>query len=180
MYRSIGLALTGAATLASLWSMAPRVYAQDAQTDSARSAEQVRAALGNAGYQVGEAHTWTWMQPPFSAFRMSDAATDRVWTVVVYPDPAAANEARLHAADGQSLNETVSNEPRLVIGFGPSVWYGNVALVQSTESRLGRLYLLQTDRDNGVYDAADPTIERPDDAVDLDVRNALVNSAVNL
>jgi len=87
----------------------------------------------------------------------------------VYPDPTAAQTAREHG-------------PRLVIGFGESVWRGNVALVQTTRAELDRTFQLQQDRDNGVF-AEEPNVVRepgtPTTAVDLDFLQALENSAVN-
>lgn len=180
MYRSINLALVSTAFAMCLWTTtAPPVLAEDAQPRSTLSTGQVRAAFDSAAYHLSEPHTWSWVQPPFTAFHVSAAGSDRVWTVIVYPDVAAADQARLAAAPGQLLTATITNGPRLVVGFGPSVWYGNVAVVQSTESRLEQLYLLHTERDNGVYEVADPSIERPNDAVDLDVQTALENGAVN-
>jgi hypothetical protein len=145
--------------------------------------DQLRTALVSSGYQVDAAHTWDWTQPSFTSFRVSDSATGRVLTVVVYPTTSAADTARLQAAHGQAQNATVSDGPYLAVGFGPSTWNGNVAMVESTESELERLYQAQVDRDNGVVDevssvAAD--FERPAVAVDVDFQEALVRSAVNL
>jgi len=74
------------------------------------------------------------------------------------------------------------NERVVMVGYGQSLWDGNVALVQTTESQLERLDRAQADLANGVY--RDPIVARdpgvPDFVVDLDFLQALQNGAVNL
>jgi hypothetical protein len=145
--------------------------------------DQIRSAFVASGYQVGDTHTWTWTQPGFAALRVSDEVSGRVLTVIVYPSVDAADTARLQAARAQTQNATSSTGPYLVTGFGPSVWNGNVALVESTQVLLERLYQRQVDRDNGVLDELPPSgadDERPLVAVDLDFQQALVRGAANL
>src|SRR5262249_9323502 len=107
------------------WSMTPSAFAQAAlstSTNAAFSVNQARAAFRAAGYLVGESHTWDWMEPPFTAFRVSDPATDRVVTVVVYANVDAADQARLQAARGQRQDASTRDGPALVTGFGSSFW----------------------------------------------------------
>jgi hypothetical protein len=164
-----------------LWSMPPSAFAQAAtSTNAAFSADQTRVVFANAGYLVGESHTWGWMQPPFTAFRVSDPATGRVLTVVVYANVDAAEQARLQAARGQIHDASSVDGPPLVPGFGRSLWSGNVALVQSTESKLQHLYQQQEARDMRVDDDATPVVERALDSVDVDLAKALVIGAVGL
>jgi hypothetical protein len=176
-------ALVSAAAAACLWAAPGVSSAQQAPSSGAAfDVDQVRAAFAASGYQVGAAHTWGWTQPAFTTLRIADGGTGRVVTVIVYPSADAAGTARLQATHGQAQGAT-STGPYLVTGFGPSVWQGNVAMVESTESVLERLYQLQVDRDNGVLDgpptsAADD--ERPLIAVDLDFQQALVGGAANL
>jgi hypothetical protein len=58
----------------------------------------------------------------------------------------------------------------------------NVAMVESRESLLERLYQAQVDRDNGVLEVQSAALsdERPAVVVDVDFQQALLNGAVNL
>jgi hypothetical protein len=112
------------------------------------------------------------MQPPFTSFRVSDPDTGRVLTVVIYASTSEAAIARVEAEHGQLLDHSGIDGPWLVRGFGPSVWNGNVALVQSTESHLKRV-----GSNNGMYDNPASLQEPVADAVDLDFQQALIKRA---
>ena len=180
MSRFIRTVFASVAAVAWLWYMTRPAFAQAApSTNATFSVDQTRAAFSNAGYRVGESHTWDWMEPPFTSFRVSDPATDRMLTVMVYANVDAADTARLQAAHGHTQDDS-SHGPALVTGFGPSFWSGNVALVQSTESTFQRLYQLQVARDMSVNGEAAPALERPVVTVDVDFARALVTGAVDL
>ena len=178
MHRSTRSLLASLAAAACLWPVAAH-----AQTSApAVQVEQVRAAFSNAGYQVDTALDWSWMSPPVTSFRVHDAAHDRVLMVLVYPSDTAALAGRLEAeAHEQALNTgqpvASTDGPHMVIGFGPSTWRGKLALVQSSESELSRVYRAQNDQM-----VPDPVVDSAPTAllVDLDFLQALDNSAVNL
>jgi hypothetical protein len=168
MHRSITTLAAGLAAALCLWPVA--AMAQDAPPTSGPTVEQVRGAFAGAGFQVDSAINWDWTAPPVSTFRVHDSAEGRELMVLVYPNAAAAQLASNHG-------------PRLVIGFGESVWRGNVALVQSTQAELNRAFQLQLERENGML-VEEPALTGepglPTYAVDLDFLRALDNSAANL
>jgi hypothetical protein len=177
------------ALAAGLVPLAATVHAQDIPaTGPLLSVDQARAAFTSAGYQVGQAHVWDWTQPPVATFDIHDQVNDRVVMVLVYPSATAAQLGRVEAeAHEQTLSAgqplTRSDGPHLVIGYGPSIWNGNIALVQTSQTQLERMYRAQTDRDNGVYVDPDRVLGDPNLptlAVDLDFQQALQNGAVNL
>jgi hypothetical protein len=149
------------ATAACLWALPAVTSAQEAPASlpAALSVDDIHSRFAQSGYLVGEAHTWAWAQPPFTSFRVSDAASDRVLAVVVYPSTEATNVARAEA--GQYP----------VTGFGPALWSGNVALAESNDELLTR----QTD---AMFDTRTPT--PPPIAVDFDFQQALVHGATHL
>jgi hypothetical protein len=165
MSRSVRPIVAAVAAAACLWPVA--AAAQEASpTDSPRpSVERIREAFAGAGFQVDQALTWDWTSPPVSTVRVDDPVRGRVLMVLVYPDTRAAQAARAH-------------DPHLVVGFGQSVWRGNVALVETTQSRLDRMNRWQADCDNGMY--IDPDLQgevsRPEVTVDPDFLQALGTS----
>jgi hypothetical protein len=141
--RSVRFILVSAFVAAFVCGLPAVSHAQEATPPSATlelESNQIVAAFASGGYQVGEPHTWTWTQPPFTSVRVLDQTTDRVLRVLIYPSAAAAETARLQATHAQAQSVTSSTGPYLVTGFGPSVWMGNVPMVQSRESLLERLY----------------------------------------
>jgi hypothetical protein len=180
MSRSKGLVVVVALAIGCLSLLAGSAYAQPA----ADTVEQARGAFARAGYQVDAAHTWDWMAPSFSSFQVRDTANDRVLMVLVYPSADAAQAARLEAAAHEQMLNVESPErdaaPRLVTGYGPSTWIGNVALVETTGYQLDRIYKAQVDRDAGLY--VDPQLMQSpigaDVAVDPDFQQALQRGAV--
>jgi hypothetical protein len=104
--------------------------------------------------------------------------------VLVYSSATAAEAARLEAeAHEQALNSGIpllsDLGPHLVVGYGPSLWDGNVALVQTTESELAQAYQSQVDREHIDVDMADAG-NRTAPPVDADFQEVLQSSLVNL
>jgi hypothetical protein len=120
--------------------------------------DEVSAAFSNAGFEVDRTLTWGWTSPRVSTFQVRDRGRDRLLMVLVYPDPVSPTSGA-----------------RLVDGFGESVWHGNVALVQSTQAEVNRLFQLQNDRDNCGNDepAAAPEPRPRTIAVDPDFEQAM-------
>jgi len=151
-----------------------------------RTVEQARQAFSDAGYTVDQAHTWDWTSPPFATFQVKDSSRDRVLVVLVYPSVGAAQVARLQAASNEQPSAARPSGgdvgPHMVIGYGPSTWSGNVAMVQTTGSQLLQLYQIQIDQSNDFY--VNPDLARassqPQIAVDVDFQQALQNGLVNL
>ncbi len=167
MNRSIRSLAASLAVAMCLWPVA--AAAQDAP-QTGPTVEQVRGVFAGAGFQVDSALSWDWTAPPVSTFRVHDSAQGRELMVLVYPNAMAAQAAR-------------DRGPHLVIGYGESVWRGNVALVQTTQAELDRAFQLQNDRDNGEFVVEPPVVREPglpSYAVDLDFLQALENSAANL
>jgi hypothetical protein len=120
--------------------------------------DQVRSQFLRRGYDVREALRFDWTSPPVTFFQVRDGlgTTDRVLMVLLYPDSAAARSEHLQA---QARDETAQNwslvysddhGPRLVPGYGQSVWWQNVALVQSSRRELNQLFTDALDRDNQI------------------------------
>jgi hypothetical protein len=182
MNRSVRFLATGLAVALCLWPVA--AAAQDAQPSTGPTVEQVRGVLTRAGYQVDPALNWDWTSPPVSTFRVHDAARELM--VLVYPSTTAVQAGRVQAqAHEQALNASSGDAsdrgPHLVIGYGESAWRGNVALVQTTQVELDRLFQVQSDRSNGLYEQPDLVRELglPSIAVDFDFLQALDNGAAN-
>jgi hypothetical protein len=180
--QSIGIAVTG--VLVSLFSSPLGAAAQPAPS-AGLTVDQVRSSFSSAGFQVDQAHTWDWTSPPVTTLQVQDGSDDRVLLVLVYASPTAAQAARLQAEDREQLHNPGSftaDGPRLVEGYGPSVWNNNVALVETTRSELAGLYQRQLDIANGVDVQPDRVVQQsvPNAAVGLDFQQALTSSVVNL
>jgi len=146
------------------------------------SAEQVQAEFARAGYQVDQAVQWTWSSPGLTTFRVLDSDTDRVLMVFVYPDQAAADTAREQAGRFEA-----DQNPRLIAGYGPSQWQANVAMVQSSESRLRRMAGADYEREMAVIVSSGnyqpELIAEPREsayAVDVDFGLLLTGALLNL
>jgi myo-inositol catabolism protein IolC len=116
--------------------------------------DQVSARFIEAGYQVGAPTTW-WTNGS-TTFHVHDQITPadpnpRMIMVLVYPDlaTAQAERAQAEAAGGSVALASAEFGPRLVPGYGPSVWQGNVAVVASSFIELNRLYEAQAETDLG-------------------------------
>ena len=132
------------------------------------SVDQVRAAFVTRGYQVDLPLKWEWTSPPVTTFRVTDQTRDRLLVVLVYPGAdAAQSAARREGA-------------RLVLGFGPSTWRGNVALVQTSPADLNRAYRAQNALDDGMD--GDRLVDPPliGTRVDFDFLEALDTSVTIL
>jgi hypothetical protein len=84
--------------------------------------DQLRNAFIHSGYAVDQPLIWSWLSPPLTSFHAYDQRLGRMLLVQVYPDQAP----------------TVLL-PRLVPGYGPPVWFQNVALAEASNVELARL-----------------------------------------
>jgi len=145
------------------------------------SVAQVQAAYGAAGYNVDQAYAWDWTRPPVTSFQVHGQTDGRVLMVLVYASNTAAEGARLQAETHEQAFGIGQGGagPHMVLGYGPSLWRGNVALVQSTDAQLMRV---SESRGTGMPGdkvfLEDPSL--PNIAVDLDFQEALQSGAVNL
>jgi hypothetical protein len=121
---------------------------------------------------------WGWLQPRVTTMVVHDTATGRVLTVFVFPDAGSAGLFRREIAHQQAD----SSNPYLLDGYGPSAWTANVGMVESTELQLAHLAQVESAQSTGMYPTADDAahLHAPDIPVDLDLQQALRNSAVNL
>jgi hypothetical protein len=112
-------------------------------------------------------------------FVVHDASSQRILMVLVFP---SVQDAGLFRAMVATHQESTGSDPPIVPGYGPSVWSGNIALIESSESNLAQVVQLQADQDNGVYHdpSATPDPRTPDITVDLDFQQALRTGVVNL
>jgi hypothetical protein len=198
MHRITRSLFAGLLVAAGLWPVAGAAYAvdntptgstpaQSTPTGPVLTVDQVRDIYVGAGYKVDPSYSWDWTSPPVTTFQVNDL-NGRILLVLVYPTATAAVDGRLQAESHElALNAgasiTSAAGPHLVVGYGPSVWNGNVALVQTSQAQLDRVYQAQVDRDSGVYAAPSPVAEDPglpNVAVDLDFLQALQNGAANL
>jgi hypothetical protein len=166
-----------------LWPVAASAQAQPGPlTTSTMSVEQVRNSFTSAGFQVDRTLNWEWTSPPVSSIQVQDLAHNRVLMVLVYADTAAADLGRREALANDPQPSSAGLGPHLVTSYGPSVWRGNVALVQTSQSELRRAFQIQNERDNAMSMTGD-LLQEPEVAnyaVDFDFQQALDNSAVNL
>jgi hypothetical protein len=115
------------------------VQAQDVpHSDVTLTVDQVRGTFAGAGFQIDGVHNWDWTSPPVSTVQIHDQSSGRVLMALVYPSSAAAQAARFQAQAREPADQSGSYGPHLVAGFGPSLWHGNVALQQTTQSELDR------------------------------------------
>jgi len=188
MLRSSRSLIPVLAAIVCLWPAPGSAQAERSpQPSVVETTDQVRAAFVGAGYDVGQPDSWNWTSPPVTTFQVRDAGRDRVLMVLVYSSTTAAEAARLEAeVHEQALNGGIpmlsDSGPHILVGYGPSVWNGSVALVQTTESELAQAYQAQVDLDTiqhiGV-DLADGGNRTPP-PVDADFQKLLYTSLVNL
>ncbi len=181
MHRASRSFLRGLVVAGCLWTLAGTALAQDLPVRGpVLAVDQVRGAFSTAGYQVDQTLTWDWTSPPVSTFQVHDLASGRVLMVLVYPTAAAAQAERRQALAREPGLD--GGNPHLIAGYGQSLWSGNVAIVQTTQSQLQRIFQLQLERDNGV--SVNPDLVQdlglPEIAVDSDFQQALEDGAVNL
>jgi hypothetical protein len=108
---------------------------------STMTPEQVRSQFLADGFQTSEPLTW-WTNGS-TTFTVEDPTEQnspaaRILMVIVYPDMAAAAAERHDGA-------------HLVPGYGPSVFEGNVALMQSTRAELARRYAAELNSNDPGY-----------------------------
>jgi hypothetical protein len=147
------------------------------------TAEQAHDAFTAAGYAADPIIDWAWRTPSqhtlLRTFEVRDSANQRLVMVLVFPSFEAVGFVRNTVAVHRQAEEP--DQP-LVAGYGPSVWRGNVAMVESTQSTLARVAELEADQDTSFFEdpSADADARAPDIQVDLDFQQALNNSDVNL
>jgi hypothetical protein len=137
MNRSTGLSLAFAATLAGLAPMAaPRL----ASAQENYSAEELREEFIRAGYVADEPMRWSTSSA--TTFTVRDG--DRVLMVFVHPTIETAQITHQHAAASDPEYDATSGDerrgPRLVRGFGQSLWVDNIAMIQSSQAELDRTF----------------------------------------
>ena len=161
--------------------LCPGVVAAQTQTssDPVTTPEQAQAAFTSTGYQVDPIQTWGWTTPSVRSFEVHDPATQRVLMVLVFP---TAGDAALLRGEMALHQESATSNPYLVSGYGPSMWSGNIAMMESNESHLERVAQLQADQNNGVYDSPEAVLDAraPNITVDVDFQRALQISGMNL
>jgi hypothetical protein len=137
------------------------------------SPEQVRAEYVDRGFQASRPITW-WTDGS-TTFTIEDptelnSPSGRVLMVIVFPDLASAEAAR-------------QADDRLVMGYGPSVFQGNVALVQTTRGDIMRRYAAEVNRSDPSYagtDTSPEAITEPSYPVGLDFLAVLRSDTTNL
>ena len=143
------------------------------------TAEHARDAFARDGFEVDAITNWGWSVPTLRTFKVRETASERVLMVLVFP---TSQDAGLLRGQLALHEESTTPDPYVVAGYGPGVWSGNVALVQSTESQLALVAQLQADQDDG--QSPDPAVveaaRAPDIAVDVDFQEALTKSVTNL
>jgi hypothetical protein len=143
------------------------------------TAEQARDTFAQQGFETEAIVAWGGVAPTLRTFKVRDSASRRVLMVLVFP---SSQDAGLLRGQMARREESTTLHPYVIAGYGQSVWSGNVALVQSTESQLELVDGLQADQNNGIYD--DPIMVRdaqaPGIAVDTDFQEALTNGVANL
>jgi hypothetical protein len=179
MNHSLRSLVTGLAAAVCFWPAGVAARTPDvASAGPALTVDNVRDSYASAGFQVARAQTWTWAAPPVTSLQIRDQSSGRVLMVLVYSDPAVAETARLQA-QAQDVSGERSSNPHLIPGYGASVWHGNVALVQTTQAQLDRLFQLQSDCANDLYVEPDLVPER-NGLVDVDFQQALTSSTLRL
>ncbi len=152
--------------------------------EPSRTTDAVRDDFIAAGYDASPATMW-WTNR-VTTFSARDASRDQILMVLVFPSLEAAQSERLQAAANDGDGNVANQHPLLVPGYGPSEWRGNVAIVQSSQSALARLYVAQYDDGQSILvrtgdDETDALAMRPIQvgrAVDADVLAILAPSAV--
>jgi hypothetical protein len=127
--------------------------------------DQIRSRFVGGAYEVGETLHFDWTSPPVTSFVVRDrhGSADRVLMVLLYPDSAAAQfahrlaQVRQEATQNPSLVYSDTHGPPMVLGYGESVWRQNVAMVQSSQSGLNRIFraALDLDHQTGAYTVDD-------------------------
>ena len=129
------------------------------------------------------------IQDPGTSYLANVQGADyRVVMAIVYPDDQTAYAAhqQAHQAAMAAVGHPVAfdddNGPRLLSGYGGSVWRGNVALVEST---LVNLYTYDFQRNHEAYAMNDPRQFEPGFApskgqygVDNDIVSCLDSAAL--
>jgi hypothetical protein len=130
--------------------------------------EHVISQYQAQGFQTSQPITW-WTNGS-TTFTVEDPADQSsVVMVIVYPDAATAQADRRDGA-------------HLVPGYGPTIFQGNVALMQTTRAELARRYAAELNSNDPSYvrSAAAEIVAEPSTAVGLDFLAVLQPELVNL
>jgi hypothetical protein len=140
MNRSTRLVIGAVASVLALLPLGARAQESAAQVFSI---DVVSAAFIGSGYTVEEPMHWQWTNPPVTTLRVRGLSTgdDRLLMVLMYADVASADAER----------RSVRGE-HPVPGYGPAVWTGNVAMVQSTQTELDKHYAALAEAQLGIPD----------------------------
>jgi hypothetical protein len=164
--------------ISAIASLTPHVADAQSSPTGLLSADRIRLEYVSQGFQVDTPITW-WTNDGVTTLHVTDSITDRVLTVLVYPDlaTAASEKATVQAQEA-------TGGAHLVPGYGISVWRQNVALVQSTTGDLNRRYVAEQKRANramlGMVDIAVSEPTQPTYAVDSDLLSVVDNESANL
>src|SRR5262249_12342185 len=101
--------LTAFGVLTIIAAMQPGIAAAQDLPKPFVSADQARAIFEDAGYQVDQMKTWSWLTPPVSTFQVHDLDRNRVLLVQVYRGIAQAQRASQRPVDGYSASTWVDN-----------------------------------------------------------------------
>jgi hypothetical protein len=122
----------------------PRTVQAQTAGPSYLTTEDVIAEFTQQGFEVSTPIQWglasTWSR--VSAVSVSDLARPgrRTAMVFIFPNTAAANLNRQAAAEQEPLDDDggviIERGPRIAAGYGYSVWFENVAIVQSSSDAL--------------------------------------------
>jgi hypothetical protein len=112
------------------------------------SVDQLQVTFAGAGYRADRVSSSAdGLSIVFvTDFFQQQTPDARVLMVLVYPDAGAAQQARELA---EANTPGLAGSPYLIPGYGPSVWFDNMALVQSNWGVLEARYQAQVEADMG-------------------------------
>jgi hypothetical protein len=181
-----------AACAGTMLALSPLAASAQPAPASDLTSDQVRAEFLRFGYLADAPMTW-WTSNRVTTFSVSDqtqqaSRTGRVLMVLVYPDSVTAeaerSQAQAREAGDTSESFTLDHGPHIVPGYGWSLWWRNVAMVESTHQGLARIYAANSDRDSLLMEGAgEVTPFSPAQvtyAVDFDFAALLDHGIVNL
>jgi hypothetical protein len=158
-----GLAVACALALVGL-ALGPIAARAQAGVSTSLTPDQVRSAFVLAGYTADQPLTWDWLSPPLTSFHAYDQRRGRVLVVRVYPDLFSAKLAA---------------SPHAAPGYGPTMWFENVALAAACEDDLARLADVDVHRQVGTSETPHPgaTMDLPKPVLDDDLLSVLVGAS---
>jgi len=159
----------------------PHVASAQAASSTDFTPDQLQTQYIAHGYRVDAPVTW-WTPDHVTTLRVSDPASERVVMLLVYPDAAtaAAERASAEVREGRSAGMG----PRLISGYGYSIWRGNVALVESTADGLARQYAAEQAAENQVMTGLPLAVGSPNPsppyAIDQDLIDVIDTETASL